>query len=67
MARAAITQAGANFLSDVDLKPGRAQSSGGQNSSGSQQIRFVDWGCQIHSGCNVQVKTRSLVGGSGAF
>jgi hypothetical protein len=40
MGDASISRACANFLSDVDLKPGQAQAGGGRNESGKQQVRF---------------------------
>lgn len=64
MADAKISRACANFLSDVDLKPGLAQQGGGVNQNGMQQVRFVDindWGW---SNCNVCVNSWGLIRGS---
>lgn len=60
MANAKISRACANFLSDVDLKPGLAQSGGGINDAGTQQVRFVGSSYDVWSECNVQVETRGL-------
>jgi hypothetical protein len=64
MADARISRACANFLSDVDVKPGLAQSGGGLNGAGQQRLRFVDGMNRIRSYCNVHVATRGLVAGS---
>ncbi|MBW6525270.1 hypothetical protein KZ813_00270 [Sphingomonas sp. RHCKR7] len=64
MADAKISRACANFLSDVDLKPGLAQGGGGVNAARKQQIRFVDNIYSVRSECNVNVRTRGLVTGS---
>jgi hypothetical protein len=64
MSEAAISRACANFLSDVDLKPGLAQSGGGINRSGRQQVRFVANPYGVDSDCNVLVQMRGLVRGS---
>jgi hypothetical protein len=61
---AKISRACANFLSDVDLKPGAAQSGGGINRKQQHQIRFVDSNYRQWSVCNVDVVTRGLVRGS---
>ena len=42
MADARISRACANFLSNVDLKPGSTQGGGGVTARGRQQVRFVD-------------------------
>lgn len=64
MADAAISRACANFLSDVDLKPGLAQRGGGINAAGKQQVRFAQGHSEVYSQCNVRVQTRGLVKGS---
>lgn len=64
MSDANISRACANFLSDVDLKPGAAQSGGGINGKQQHQIRFVDSNYRQWSVCNVDVVTRGLVRGS---
>lgn len=64
MADARISRACANFLSDVDVKPGIAQSGGGLNRADRQQIRFVNSMNRVRSRCNVNVRTRGLVEGS---
>ncbi|MBI0532058.1 hypothetical protein [Sphingomonas sp. TX0522] len=64
MSEARISRACANFLSDVDLKPGYAQSGGGMNANCRHQVRFVDSMNRVQSVCNVDVRTRGLVAGS---
>lgn len=64
MSHAKISRACANFLSDVDLKPGMVQRGGGINEAGTQQVRFVDSSCQVWSPCNMRAETRGLVRGS---
>lgn len=64
MADARISRACANFLSDVDLKPGSTQGGGGVTARGRQQVRFVDSMTREWSECNVHVRTRGLVRGS---
>ncbi len=64
MADAKISRACANFLSDVDIKPGLAQQGGGVNENGIQQLRFVGKVGVMPSRCNVHIDTRGLISGS---